>query len=233
MNTYPPPPPPAPAIYAPDLDRILNLDALRSRLVHLADSLNDFLQLHDNASWPVVLSQFNVLVARYETLLREMRTRKEWMSANIVIPSAVIADAPDWIPNVLLRTRVDPDLETESNLLRAKYPPSQPNPLDEQAISDTLGVLAFQIQEHDEQITELLRMNAEQDLAGELKARLPPDASTPATVAAAVNPESDKAALQKALMWMSSGPESWEEERRRREERERQEADRRRRTGAY
>ncbi|KAJ3145923.1 hypothetical protein HDU89_006809 [Geranomyces variabilis] len=229
MNAPPAPPPPAP--HVPDLDRILNLDALKSRLVHLADSLNDFLQLHDNASWPLVLSQFNVLVARYETLLREMRLRKEWMSANIVIPSTVIADAPDWIPNVLLRTRVDPGLEAESDLLRAKYPPSQPNPLDEQAINDTLGVLAFQIQEHDEQITELLRMNAEQDLTGELKARLPPDTSMSTSATESASPESEKAALEKALMWMSSGPESWEEERRRREERERQEADRRRRTG--
>ncbi|KAJ3179394.1 hypothetical protein HDU87_003004 [Geranomyces variabilis] len=153
------------------------------------------------------------------------------MSASIVIPSTVIADAPDWIPNVLLRTRVDPDLEAESELLRAKYPPSQPHALDEQAINDTLGVLAFQIQEHDEQITELLRMNAEQDLAGELKARLPAAAAAAATLTASSRRESDKAALESALMWMSSGPQSWEEERRRREERERQEAERRRRTG--
>ncbi|TPX57507.1 hypothetical protein PhCBS80983_g03792 [Powellomyces hirtus] len=203
----------------PDLDRIINLEALRNRLTHLSESLQDFLHLQDNSSWPTVLSQFNVLVARYESLLGEVRTRKDWLSGNIVIPSTVIAEAPDWIPNVLLRTRVDPVIEDEEKAIQdgIEANSSEINYLDEAAVLEARQVLESQMEEHDEHINNFVQHLQEQQFQQELKKRLPEDKEDDGLAARFVEEtgQENKRDLERALMWISSGPESWEEEKRR------------------
>lgn len=44
---------------------------------------------------PAVLSQFNILIAQYETLLGEMRLRGDWLKKQLVVPSSVFAERPE------------------------------------------------------------------------------------------------------------------------------------------
>ncbi|KAJ3016215.1 hypothetical protein HKX48_004157 [Thoreauomyces humboldtii] len=157
---------------------------------------------------PEVLSRFNVLVARYQSLVGELRVRKDWMYESLVAPSSVIVQAPDYIPHMLLRTKLEPDVDTENAALLLSRAPADPvNYLDQSAVAELVDTLEAQMEEHDKLIADILmQMDGR---AQELKTRLPPDAQGAAPVEE--NESEAKRILERTLMWEASGPRAWED----------------------
>ncbi|TPX70564.1 hypothetical protein SpCBS45565_g01632 [Spizellomyces sp. 'palustris'] len=203
-----------------DVDRIYILESLRTKISQLRDSLNDFWAVPNNAQWPHVLSQFNVLVARYESLLGELR--KSWLKLNLVIPSTVPHERPDQLPE-LLRTKLIPEIEELQNAQRrnAAHAPGlgsdEINYLDESAVRDAVRSWEARMEQHDILVQAALETVRDKDLRKQLKARIPQeeedqDLSRFVDEAGKEN----KRDLERMLMWMSSGPQSWVEEESRR-----------------
>ncbi|KAI8824110.1 uncharacterized protein EV422DRAFT_307004 [Fimicolochytrium jonesii] len=195
-----------------DIDRIVKLEAVKNRLSHLSEALQDFLQLPEFGHWPNALTQFNILVARFESLLGDLRSRKEWLRTTIVAPSSIIPEVPEWTPNVLLRTTVEPQITEEEQKILDESSRISVNYLDQEAVEAAKQTLLDRMERHDILIREFLEDTRSREYDKQLKTRLPVSQDQ-------VNPfdeagQENKRDLERVLMWMASGPESWEEKRR-------------------
>ncbi|KAI8803009.1 hypothetical protein BJ742DRAFT_777683 [Cladochytrium replicatum] len=87
------------------------LESLRTKLGQLEDSLQSFNSLHPATGWPEILAHFNTLVAKYEALVQE--TQAPILKQLLAIPDQLPVDDPDFLPRVLLRTKLIPEIEDE------------------------------------------------------------------------------------------------------------------------
>ncbi|KAI9208601.1 uncharacterized protein BJ171DRAFT_210865 [Polychytrium aggregatum] len=85
------------------------LETLRLKLGQLHESLSDFLQIHPHSPWPVVQSQFSTLLAKYETIVNELGS--DVLKQLLVFPKSLPVEDPDFLPRVLLRTKLIPEIE--------------------------------------------------------------------------------------------------------------------------
>lgn len=53
-------------------DAMSKLEVCRAGLVHLSESLNEMLAIHEGQDWPGLLAKFNALIARHHSLIREV-----------------------------------------------------------------------------------------------------------------------------------------------------------------
>ncbi|KAI9094383.1 hypothetical protein DFS34DRAFT_652068 [Phlyctochytrium arcticum] len=199
-----------------DADRIFVLESLRNRIVQVRDSLNDCLQLPNHVPWPVLLGQYNVLVARYQSLLGELR--RDSLKQTLVIPHQLPPDRPDFVPNVLLRTKMIPEIEVlreeqkQRALQKQTAETGDINYLDESAVKNAVQSWETRLEEHDGLIQFALETLRDRDIRKELKTRIPPeegDVDTSRYIEDHAKEHQEQ--LNKTLMWMSSGPQSWVE----------------------
>jgi hypothetical protein len=91
----------------PNLNELQNI---KTRLEELRHSLNTF-SLHPDILWPDMLEKFNVLSGKYYNLSQLIHSSS---LRNIAVhPTAITQEQPEIIPNVLLRTRLDPEVEED------------------------------------------------------------------------------------------------------------------------
>ncbi|KAI8929032.1 hypothetical protein BC831DRAFT_445139 [Entophlyctis helioformis] len=88
------------------------LDAIRTKLSHLVESLNEILVLHPSTPWPPVLDQLNTILARFESVQGELLGTPGLREA-LVQPHMLLLDDPEFIPRVLLRTKLIPEIEDQ------------------------------------------------------------------------------------------------------------------------
>ncbi|RKO92649.1 hypothetical protein BDK51DRAFT_42495 [Blyttiomyces helicus] len=188
---------------------VIELATLRTKLNQLNDSLAEFLTIHPLTRWPDVLSQFNILIAKYESLMAEMRS--PLFKYTLPIPSTLPQDDPDFLPRVLLRTKLIPDIEEGEETLRRKALESEPaiDFIDEAAVKAVVREYERKAAHHDDLVTSAIETVNEQN-ASAFKQRIPRGADD--HIAAAV-PKDVRVGVKKTMMWMSSGPGSYEIER--------------------
>ena len=91
----------------PNLNELQNI---KTRLEELRHSLNTF-SIHPDILWPDMLEKFNVLSGKYYNLSQLIHSSS---LRNIAVhPTAITQEQPELIPNVLLRTRLDPEIEED------------------------------------------------------------------------------------------------------------------------
>ena len=88
-----------------EIPNLHELQSIKSRLEELRHSLNTF-SIHPETSWPDMLEKFNVLSGKYYNLAQLIHSPS---LRNIALhPVTATQEQPELIPNVLLRTRLDP-----------------------------------------------------------------------------------------------------------------------------
>ncbi|RKP01058.1 hypothetical protein CXG81DRAFT_19102 [Caulochytrium protostelioides] len=122
------------------------LEMLRGKFGHLADSLNAFLGQHPLAPWPSILIEANLLTAKTASLLKELDGMAHALSATALVPDPPLPPHdPDFLPRVLLRSKAPPEVEKNEQQCRdiadaaAPFPagtadrlsPSRPMPSDD------------------------------------------------------------------------------------------------------
>lgn len=172
------------------------LEALRARLVQVQESYASLLLTHTPGgkpkSWPEYLSQFNILTARYATCISELQRVSRQLEHQIVLPLKPLVDPvavgiapapppgappiqldPNFIPDVLLRTRVIPDIEKDETKRTAEahegdadkvaeYLEENPSALAE--IQNTKGTAAFEHSQTNKAIQNKLKESLDEDL---------------------------------------------------------------------
>ncbi|KAJ3182599.1 hypothetical protein HDU85_002700 [Gaertneriomyces sp. JEL0708] len=199
-------------------EQIYTLEALELKLRQLHESLNDLLMEPDNAQWPSLLSRFNVLVALYRGLLTEMRAA--WLKNTFAIPSMLPAENPEFLPNVLLRTKLIPEIEEaeEEQRKNAPHPPGLSsddiNFLDEAAVRNAIRSWEARIEEHDKLVHSAIEVVRDKELRRDLKIRLPKEDDDGTKILQDATKDNSQS-LERYLKWMAGGPEAWLEEERR------------------
>nr|KAJ3420354.1 hypothetical protein HK105_005778 [Polyrhizophydium stewartii] len=102
-----------------DGDTVRELDSIRTKLALLVESLNDILMLHPATPWPPVLEQLNSIIARFESVQRELMAQSVPLA--LVHPHMLIPQDPDFIPRILLRTKLIPEIEDAERAAIAAY----------------------------------------------------------------------------------------------------------------
>lgn len=97
---------------------------------------------------PQVHNQFTTLMTRYSSLTHELST--PFMKTLLVHPFQLPPIDPDFIPRVLLRSKLIPELQP-------KIPAISINALDETAVKQALQHAKVQLEFHDDVVTEALR----------------------------------------------------------------------------
>ncbi|KAI8325881.1 hypothetical protein GQ54DRAFT_254048 [Martensiomyces pterosporus] len=105
------------------------LETLRGQLQQLQESFSTVIEetrpTPDNpniAPWPVLLSKFNILAARYATLSQAVnRAHASLLKQTVVAPQRQLqSDHEQQILSVLLRTKLAPEIEREEEAIRAQ-----------------------------------------------------------------------------------------------------------------
>ncbi|EGF83033.1 hypothetical protein BATDEDRAFT_84563 [Batrachochytrium dendrobatidis JAM81] len=198
---------------------VQELDSIKSKLLLLIESLNSILALHPSTSWPPVLDQLNNIIARYESILRELQSPV--FSQALVHPHMLIQEDPEFIPRILLRTKLIPEIDDEErNVISAYIGTGQTenkdnggafrdqqgilDPLDQTNILKRQREWESKVQQHEELMQAALEIFSElrQELDPMLKTRMRnsgPDTKLGKRHGAFTS-------LEHTLAWMSSGP---------------------------
>ncbi|KAH6566191.1 hypothetical protein BASA50_004070 [Batrachochytrium salamandrivorans] len=207
---------------------VRELDSVMVKLSLLIESLNGILLLHPATPWPLVLSQLNNIIARYESILRELQLPA--FAQALVHPHVLIQQDPDFIPRILLRTKLIPEIEDEEREVVAEYLRIGQ---DDDTIADGMDVLEdTSLQKHLDMDTlsqtslikkqrewegkvqaqtELIQASLEiylelrQELNPMLKGRIRESAEH-LSVSNSVGRTTQATPLEQTLSWMSSGP---------------------------
>ncbi|KAJ1965783.1 hypothetical protein GGI12_000528 [Dipsacomyces acuminosporus] len=108
---------------------IAELETLRGQLQQLQESFGTIIEetrpTPDNpniAPWPVLLSKFNILAARYATLSQAVnRAHASLLRQTVVAPQRQLqSDHEQQILSVLLRTKLAPEIEREEEAIRTQ-----------------------------------------------------------------------------------------------------------------
>jgi len=126
------------------------LEAARTKLNQLNESLSSFLTLHPQTPWPLILDKFNILITRYNQLLHEVSCK--FLKECVIHPDSLPDIDPDSLPRFLLRTKFIPEIEEmESNLIVSiAGENNQINWIDETKITAEYEKWKAQIDQHDE-----------------------------------------------------------------------------------
>jgi RecG-like helicase len=181
------------------IPNINELQAIKTRLEELQHTLNAFV-IHPDMIWSDMLEKFNVLSGKYYNLSQLIQSTT---LRNIVIqPVSVNAEHPEFVPNVLLRTKVEPELEQVlSNLLKQSEVSTILNTHDESILMKHLVDAQVRMKSFDALCQRL--DEAMQDLRETipLKLRIEDDTST----SLSANRMESLKALERILVAISSG----------------------------
>ncbi|KAJ3383087.1 hypothetical protein HDU84_003869 [Entophlyctis sp. JEL0112] len=100
------------------------LQATKTKLIQLHDSLSSFLDLPAESAWPEVLAHFNALIAKYESTLASLSAASGAgtpLRQLVAVPTHLPANDPDYVPRELLRTRLDQDVVDAETRVAAAY----------------------------------------------------------------------------------------------------------------
>eukprot|EP00842_Homolaphlyctis_polyrhiza_P006336 jgi/Hompol1/6703/HPOL_000305-RA len=154
------------------------LDSVKAKLSLLLESLSQILELHPATPWQPVLEQLNNIIARFESTLREIETPE--MSQALLHPHMLIPQNPDFIPQILLRTKLIPEIDDSDKAVN-------------------------KIAHHNEIVGAALDLfndvRSELESALKIKSRSAAAMAAPAATAAT----NHRASIEHTLAWMSSG----------------------------
>ncbi|KAJ3074103.1 hypothetical protein HDU98_012131 [Podochytrium sp. JEL0797] len=183
------------------------LIAIKIKLMQLHESLAAFLEMPPNVPWPIVLGQFNSLIAKYESITGELQIPVVPLNRLQTVPQYLPPADPDYIPRVLLRTRLDQELLDAESKIRAAYtivcrqaPEKTVNVLDQVALKNELRGWVNLVDSHDavsNHASSYLDDVAEENLKL-LKQRLPEDG-------AKVSSGQLQQKLDDTIRWMTVG----------------------------
>ncbi|KAI9335323.1 hypothetical protein BDR26DRAFT_866110 [Obelidium mucronatum] len=179
--------------------------SIKTKLMQLHESLAAFLEMPPNVPWPIVLGQFNSLIAKYESITSELQAPSVPLKQLLAVPQGLPVTDPDSIPRVLLRTRLDQELlDTEEKLRTAHAlvckmaPEKTTNILDQVALKNELRGWVSMVETHDAvalHAASHLDTISDETLK-DLKSRLPDNG---ATVSAGQNQ------LDETVRWITYG----------------------------
>ncbi|KAJ3021653.1 UNVERIFIED_CONTAM: hypothetical protein HDU68_009516 [Siphonaria sp. JEL0065] len=162
------------------------LTAIKVKLMQLHESLAGFLEMPLNVPWPVVLGQFNSLIAKYESITNELQ-QLVYLKHLVTGPVELPLFDPDSIPRVVLRTRLDQELLDAEDAIRAAHalvckraPEKTTNALDQVALKAELRGWANLVDAHDTVANHAAKHleDVEEETLKELKSRLPDDGTS-------------------------------------------------------
>ncbi|KAJ3197266.1 hypothetical protein HDU67_003784 [Dinochytrium kinnereticum] len=137
-----------------DEETIAKFNVLKGKLAQLVDSLTTFLDIPPTATWTEILSQFNSLITKYDTLVGELQA--SYLKQLVAYPSSISARDPEYIPRLLLRTKLIPQIEDLEKSLGVQKADTLGNPtsgrIDENAVRAALRKIEIQIDLHEEMI---------------------------------------------------------------------------------
>ncbi|KAJ3390613.1 hypothetical protein HDU92_000366 [Lobulomyces angularis] len=142
--------------------------------------MEKFLNLPHNANWQTILPQFNVLIAKYESLLSELE--QPVLKKLIIHPQVLLPDDPEFFARVLFRTKLIPEIEElEESILNFKQNTSKilPNAndniniLDENMVKNNLRNWEIKMERHDQISIQALKLFESFKNEFEYKKRLP------------------------------------------------------------
>ncbi|KAJ3320849.1 hypothetical protein HDU76_000203 [Blyttiomyces sp. JEL0837] len=159
------------------------LDKVKTKLLALQESLTSLVNAPVNLPWPEVLAQFNALISKYDSILHELQDPV--IKQTSVYPQTLPIEDPDFLPRVLLKTKLIVDIEEAERALCQRYaersiaagnplPPPTANRLDETALRNELRNWEYRVDAHEKIVSHA--QNITETFADyNLKARLPDD----------------------------------------------------------
>ncbi|ORY50748.1 hypothetical protein BCR33DRAFT_712739 [Rhizoclosmatium globosum] len=184
------------------------LAAIKTKLIQLHDSLASFLEMPQNVPWPIVLGQFNSLIAKYESIMGDLQIPVIPLKQLIVAPQVLPPADPDFVPRVLLRTRLDQELFDVEEKLRTAHalvctlaPEKTVNALDQVALKKELQGWVSLVDAHDEVANHAASHldDIMDETLKELKRRLPEDAKE------TISSTQLQSKLEETVRWISIG----------------------------
>ena len=189
---------------------ILHLDTLRTKLSMLLDSLNTILAAPPHSDWSTLLEQFNSLLPRFASIQAELDlatltmrppqanpndvTSGTTMADCVVHPHLLIKQNPEFIPHILLRTKLIPEIDDEIGKTL-----QMANELQQTVAGDGVIDLEHSVERRQEFVQSLIELftDVQSELDPLLKTKLRPIPTNESTT--------DSKHLECCLKWMSSG----------------------------
>ncbi|KAK9723012.1 hypothetical protein K7432_002262 [Basidiobolus ranarum] len=191
---------------------IVELEAVRSKLLQLQETFNFFLQTVNPelpiAAWPEILNKFNILVAKYVNLNNEIINpifKKLVLHPN----EPATTDQENQIMGVLLRTKQIPEIERGEQEVKEEV--SIPEDIkalmenDIAAMQNALSIWQAKIKKYDSFCNfaeETFDKHMDKAI---LKTRYVPEEEKDISEDIGME-EVDKKSLEETLAWISSGP---------------------------
>lgn len=169
------------------------LTSLKIKLQQISEVLQEILCLAPSADWNQVSSAISVLTAKYESVVEEIEGFV--FKSLLVHPHTLPPEDPDFVPRILLRTKLIPELE------QAYLNTMNSDPQKSQEIQDLVSKNASLMPCLYATETELEQADAVIDFAQQMAVdELVPEESDKSRTRISTKPR-----LEKTLSWISSG----------------------------